>query len=510
MVLSSQLKPDFKLNYSFAPKNKKAILLITGFANIQQRQVDDMGITQELLTLASLTGKSGLRLTIPTIGPAILASYLQKYEFEVEIKDFFSDDLTSIDNEIVGVSSTFLDIHDVREIIRHITQKNEKAIIILGGPLSWSMTPEHLFQELPDLNYIVMREGEETFLELVSVILSKKDPGIVNGIAFRSGNEIIETQPRPYMDVNDIPFPAWELLGIPSSTRLPVLPVETSRGCLYNCAYCSEVHYWGKPPRYFSADRIVNELIHNVDKFGIHTFRFSDSCFSAPPERCMNVCDRIYEKCISQGIKINWSSYGRINTLNRVMLEKMKRSGCVALDIGVESGDNHLLHEMNRGYTTEHIKDIAHIARELDIITNFNFVIGFPGETVESIRRTAELIDEACPDTYSCFQLFIAPHSNIYLNKEKYGIEGEGLNWKHRTMTSDQAALAMAEITNSVTGSSSFPGGEYCACYLTSLGYTSQEIRGFYRSTNQLSKDPTNSEALCLLKNIALKVKKYF
>lgn len=354
-----------------------------------------------------------------------------------------------------------------------------------------------------------MQEGEETFYELIIALNAGEDVSKIKGIAFFKNGNFYQTEPRKFMEVEKIPLINWELAGIPSQSRIPVLPVETSRGCLYNCAYCSEVHYWGKPPRYFPIEKVVNQLRKNIEQYGISTFRFTDSCFSAPVERCMNLCDAIYNQIICNGANIKWSSYARINNLDYKLLEAMKRSGCVALDIGVESGSNNLLNNMHRGYTTEHIKEIAQIARELDIITNFNIVIGFPGETDNTIKLTAELINEARPDTFSCFQLFIAPHSNIYKNKEKYGIEGNGLNWKHDTMNSSEAKEAINKLISYVDSSCSFPGGEYCACYLSSLGYSSKDIRNLFKLIVQISKMPDNPEAKSRLNNLAYNLKKY-
>ena len=120
-------------------------------------------------------------------------------------------------------------------------------------------------------------------------------------------------------------------MGVRLTKSLKIFPIETARGCLYNCAFCSEVHYWGKPTRYKSINKVVDDLKQNVDKYQVKTFRFTDSCFTAPVERCMDLCDAIYTECINNKYDIKWTSYARVNNLTDELLEKMKRSGCPTL-----------------------------------------------------------------------------------------------------------------------------------------------------------------------------------
>lgn len=491
-------------------KNNGKVLIITGFSPMGLPQLEEMGTNLNPQLIKSISGRTSFRISIPTIGPAIMGSYLQQQGIEVEIRDFYFDKVCASDVDIVGISSTFMGVDNVREIADLIRGQNPSATIVLGGPLSWSISPLKLLELIPNIDFIVLREGEQTFRELVYEVRNGGDASAVKGLVFKKNGTGYETPSRPLLDGNDLTRPAWELMGMPSPKRLPILPVETSRGCPYNCAYCSEVHYWGKPVRYRSSDSVVKELRNNVERFGIKTFRFTDSCFSAPATRSAEICDTIYKGCIKDGFEIKWSSYARVENLSSGLLEKMKRSGCVALDIGVESGASSILRRMGRNYSPERAEEVARTARELGIITNFNVVVGFPGETRETIQSTAEMINRAAPDTFSCFLLFLAPNTLAYGNPKKYGIEGEGLRWKHETMTSEEASEAMLRITEEVSSSISFPGGEYAACYLTSIGYTHKEIRDFYKAIGKLIKGESDEEAISLLGKVIQSFEKFF
>jgi len=486
------------------------VLIITGFSPMGLPQFEEMGTNLNPHLINSISGRSSFRISIPTIGPAVIGSYLQERGIEVEIKDFYFDEVCASDVDIVGISSTFMGVDNVQEIADLVRGQNPSAAIVLGGPLSWSISPLKLLELIPNIDFIVLREGEQSFLELVYELRNGGDTSSVKGLVFRKGGAGYETPSRPLLDGNELTRPAWELMAMPSPKRLPILPVETSRGCPYNCAYCSEVHYWGKPVRYRTSDSVVKELRHNVEQFDINTFRFTDSCFSAPATRSAEICDAIYQGCIQDGCEVKWSSYARVENLNSSLLEKMKRSGCVALDIGVESGASSILHRMGRNYSPETAVEVARAARDLGIITNFNVVVGFPGETKETVQSTAEMINKAAPDTFSCFLLFLAPNTLAYANPKRYGIEGEGLCWKHNTMTSEEASEAMLRITKEVSSSISFPGGEYAACYLTSIGYTHKEIRDFYQAVGKLVKGKADEEAISLLGNAIQSFEKFF
>jgi len=494
------------------PSKKSAdVLIIGGFAPTTITELEQMGtIYSPLILLLSLSNKDSFRYSLPSVGPVALAAYLRKHDIQVKVVDFYFDEVKSFDSDIIGISSTFLGIQNVIEISSIVRKENPSAIIVLGGPISWSIPPEILLKEIPDIDYIVQREGEQTFLELINMLHGKGNPHSVQGIVFREKDGIVETKHRELLSFNSLPLPAWELMGIPSTKRVPVLPVETSRGCPYNCAYCSEVTYWGKPVRYRDSISVIEELIYNAEELGITTYRFSDSCFSAPADRCEKLCDTIYTQLVSNNIKIKWSSYARIENLSQSLLEKMKRAGCVALDIGLEAGSTQVLRKMGRGYSRENAVQVARAARDAGIITNFNIVVGFPGETEETVKKTAEVINEAAPNTFTSFMFFLAPNTRAHTYSKEYGLNGEGLSWKHYTMTSEQAMEAMYRIAQNVSESTCFPAGEQLACGLSSIGYNREQIEDFFKAVRTLSLDPKDYQALSIVKKINDSFMKYW
>lgn len=424
--------------------------------------------------------KDEMPMPMYTLGAVAIAAFLkQKGITDISVRDFYTDTIDVCNVDITGISSTFLELSHVKEIAEYIKQQNPDTHVVLGGPLCWTVPPEKILAAVQDIDIIVIGEGEKTFFELITSIRSHKPLHRVRGIAYREKNNIIRTPRQRPINLNKLSPPAWNFLDV--HKKLKILPVETARGCLYNCVFCSEVHYWGKPVRFRNSEDITREIKNNVASYGITTFRFVDSCFTAPEEHCGQVCDALYTHCIKQGIDIKWTSYARINNLKQDLLIKMKRAGCVALDIGMESGDNNMLKNMKKNYSKSSIIESITAAKETGIITHCNIMIGFPGETEQTINNTIDVLEKAKPDTYGCMLLDVAPHTDIFNNPETYGLKGTRINWEHQTMSSTQAASVMFTLPGKISSSCYFPGGEYFACTLTSLGYSGDEIKDFYK-----------------------------
>jgi radical SAM superfamily enzyme YgiQ (UPF0313 family) len=437
-----------------------------------------------------------------TLGAIALASYLKLNGIEVEAQDFFCDEVVISKARIVGISSTFLNLKEITQIVRYIKENNPEATIVLGGPISWSYPPSKIIEEIPEIDFIVLREGEKSFLDLIEKIQMDKSFGQVSGIAYKSGNEVKETLSSKFMNAEEIPFPDWNLVDF--GIRIPILPIETARGCIYQCAFCSETNYWSKPVRFKPVDRVIEEIKINLQEFKVNSFRFVDSCFTAPEKRCSQICDSIIE----ENLDITWTSYARINNMSGNLLEKMKKSGCVAIDIGLESGDSTILRKMEKKYTPPDIERAIRTAEELDIITHCNLVVGFPGETTGTINNTINVLESSRPSTYDAYLLDVAPHTSIYDQSEFFGIRGNRMAWQHETMDTRQAMMEIRRIYSNVSWSHPFLGGEYFVGALTTFGYSSKQIRNFFSTFHDLYKNP-NADSTPEFETISQDIKKF-
>ena len=441
---------------------KKRVLIICGMPIIWPRQLQENGIPMpQHLRQIFEDGGDPIHVRIPSLGAVIVATYLKRHGVNVEVKDWYLDPIDLKNYDIFGISGVFFDLIHISSISKIIKKENPECKIILGGPISWSYSAQDLFKKINEIDYIVLKEGEQTIYCLLTALENGFDIRAVEGIALRDGDGFLLTQQRKPLAPEQIVSPDWTMVSL--TNRVPLLMVESARGCVYNCAFCSEVHYWGKPIRCRSVVSVIDELENNISQIGVTTFRFADSCFTAPHKRCMEICDAIINRLNTNTSPLKWSCFARITDLSPIVLDKMKAAGCIAIDIGMESGDETILQTMNKQYTRNDIvKAISH-ARNIGILTHCNVIVGFPGETEKSINATIETLNAAKPDTYHCMLLDIAPNTDLANNPSKFGIIGDRLSWKHKTMSSSQANDLMQKIINNIDYSCFFMSGEFSA-----------------------------------------------
>jgi anaerobic magnesium-protoporphyrin IX monomethyl ester cyclase len=490
-------------------KNRTCILY--GYTPIDLKVLNEYGAGPGInpyQILPSFQEGSAKHISVPSLGPVALASFLQQHAIPVTVYDYYRDN-EALDNfDIFGISSTFLTMTEVKTMAADIRSKNSDAPIVLGGPISWSYSPDELFKIIPELHFIVVQEGESAFLSLIDAIVNDKQSDGIPGVVTKHGTSMFPESRTKFHDLETLPFPDWSLIDF--KDRLKVIPVETSRGCLYNCAFCNETNYWGKPVRQKGIEGVLSELKTNIATYGITTFRFVDSCFSAPVERCSAICDAITEQIINNGIPLRWSAYARLNNLSGTLLAKMKKSGCVALDVGWESGNPGILEKMNKRYDPEKVIECVRIAKELEIFIHCNTVIGFPGETQNTINDTVDILEIAQPNTYQCLYLYLSPHSHLYDHAEEYGINGTRHTWQHASMNSDEAEQSIRSIRTRLKNIPMFAGGEFFSCYLASLNFSYHEITDFFQAINNIMNSVILEKDTQLIQKVDSAFKRYW
>jgi anaerobic magnesium-protoporphyrin IX monomethyl ester cyclase len=280
---------------------------------------------------------------------------------------------------------------------------------------------------------LLIREVElECALPDVVESIENNKTETVEGISFRDGEKIVHNKNRPFnKDLDVMPLPAYHLLdmkkyvapefhyvlGGSKDKFIPFFSVSGSRGCSFNCLYCPYPVTYG-PWRGRSAERIADEIEVLVTKYNIHAIWFHDQTFSMIPQRTVKLCDEI----IQRKLDICWATETRVDRLNQPLLKKMKESGCGRLEVGVETGDPQLLAKVGkRGLTVEKIEQIVEFIRKEGIIVETNFLVGLPGHSWESIRKTSELINRIRPDILTTMIVTPYPGTPLYEMVEKNG-----------------------------------------------------------------------------------------
>jgi GT2 family glycosyltransferase/radical SAM superfamily enzyme YgiQ (UPF0313 family)/tetratricopeptide (TPR) repeat protein len=223
----------------------------------------------------------------------------------------------------------------------------------------------------------------------------------------------------PVEDLNQLPFPARDLLPnehyIYPLLGTPVATLQTSRGCPYPCGYyCPYPLVEGVKWRSQTPERIVAELKDVVERQGITKIYFRDATFTLNQERIVRLCDLI----IASGWRLEWVCETRVDCLGDAVLEKMRAAGCVGLLVGVETGDEQVMHlrEGKKGLTVPMLAHLREKTFQLGIRLHFLLIVGLPQETRESLVATYDLIQRYKPDTIGV--TIITPYPGTPLHTE--------------------------------------------------------------------------------------------
>jgi magnesium-protoporphyrin IX monomethyl ester (oxidative) cyclase len=284
------------------------------------------------------------------------------------------------------------------------------------------------------------------------------------GVGFRDGDRIRINKKENYeMDLDKLDFPYWDIFPLDKyfeinnphgspSRRQPFLPVVTSRGCPFECVFCSINNLWGRVYRKRSPENVLSELDYLKGKFGVKEILFEDDNLTLDNSRAK----RIFQGMIDRGLDMVWSTPNGLaaQTLDDQTLELMKKSGCYSISIGVESGDEHILKDViKKPVMTEKIKSVVSKAKGLGLKISLFFVIGLPGEARGHIRNTFKLAESLRVDSINFFFACPLPGTRLLELCRAEGLIKGGLEYsrlKSNRPYFDTACLSRGELINIV------------------------------------------------------------
>jgi glycosyltransferase involved in cell wall biosynthesis/SAM-dependent methyltransferase len=290
--------------------------------------------------------------------------------------------------------------------------------IIVGGPHTTVAV-----DAIPGfVDYVVQGEGERAILDIVEDRVTDR----------------IVSYPR-IENLDALPMPAWDcFVDLPYDWSIgffedkPVFTMNTSRGCPFNCTFCSVGSVWGKKYTYFSAERIVSDIEYLINHYGLKGVYFREDNFTLNKERLRKFCNLLIEK----GIKISWACESRVSNLTRDLVELMSRAGAKGFYFGVESGSQRILDFLRKDITVEQIKDAFEWCHEFNVKTAASLILGVPSETESDRQETTELLKAIKPDVVWPNVFVGIPDSSLYrfvLNNKLYQyIDDRGLLYLQR------------------------------------------------------------------------------
>lgn len=324
--------------------------------------------------------------------------------------------------DFIGIkmyTGTFKSAQNVAEIAKEL---NPEIKIIAGGthptldPIGTMKTGVY--------DYVVRGEGEYTVLELMNGI----DAYQIKGITFKSEKgEIVNNADRGFIEnLDSLPFPQRDNY-YSGNSKIDVGSIITSRGCPFQCTYCASPQIWDKKTRYRGVDNVLEELEYMTKSKGVSLIRFQDDTFTLNKKRAMEILEGI----LSKGLNIKWVCDTRVDKLDKELLQIMKKSGCIRVKIGVESGSDEILKRVKKGISLEQIRNAVKLIKEIAIPLTAYFMIGFPGETDDDVRKTIQFAEEINAD-YNSLSV-IAPYfgTQVYNDLEQSGFEFDKHHWEY-------------------------------------------------------------------------------
>jgi anaerobic magnesium-protoporphyrin IX monomethyl ester cyclase len=404
-------------------------------------------------------------MLIPPLGLLYLSSYIRRHGYDphvIDLKVERLDDaalvsrLRTVNPEVIGIGAFTADMHSLHPTARLLKRAFPSAPLVVGGPHPSTDPDDVVANEAIDC--AVLGEGEATFLDLLNTLGAGRSLDGVPGLALRGANgKAIRTPPRePILDLDNIPFPAWELIDIERYASFhgatPVgkrryMSIFTSRACPYQCTYSHTI--FGKEFRCRSPQNVVAEIRELKARYGIRVIEVSDDIFNLNWKRSTEVCQAIATADL--GMRISFPNGLRADIMREELLRAMCDAGTYFISYAIETGSPRLQKLIKKRLDLEKAREVIARTAKAGIYVNGFFMMGFPTETREEVRMT---IDYACSTrlhSASFFLLCPFRGTEIYEQATRAGmtlLSDEPAFELYHSGTMNSSALTNRELLN--------------------------------------------------------------
>jgi len=392
----------------------------------------------------------------PPIGLAYLGASLRNSGHEVTIVDAlgldpgkstylgnklilrgisFSDIINLIpnDSDLIGFSGMFsTDWVEIKPLVNMIGEKFREKYFIAGGE-HFTAAPEICLEQCKDLDAVSMGEGEETLIEICNAIDSNSSWFNIPGLVVRDNNKFIKTEKRNRLTkLNEIPKPAWDLVPINNYLDLNLsfgvergrtMPMLASRGCPFQCTFCSSPYMWGTKWIARDAKLVADEIEEYIEKYNINNIDFYDLTAIVKKSWIIEFCNEL----ISRNLNITWQlpSGTRSEAIDDEVVPLLYKSGCKNMSYAPESGSENTLALIKKKVKLSRMIKSLRSSVRIGINVKINIIIGFPGETHKDILMTLwYIIKFSFAGAHDISVMVFAPYpgSELYDSLKKKGV----------------------------------------------------------------------------------------
>lgn len=385
---------------------------------------------------------------VPPTSLLIVAALLEREGVEVDLIDMEAEELSyaatlerirSFDPDLLGFTVTTWSFHSV---IRWINKfKADSAIPVLVGGEHLRLYP-HETMTHESIDFCIIGEAELPLPEFISAFREGRSFDGIKSLGFRkNGDIIIDRTIQLVDDINTLPFPARhliknELYENVLSRKKNFTAIITSRGCPFNCAFCTHNH---QKYRARSPENVVDEIELNLKSHGICDFDIYDSTFTADERRVIRICEEIRRRKLNVGFTVR----SRVDVVSCEMIDSLKSAGCHTILYGIESSNPDILKMMNKQISPEQVMKTVSYTKQCGIKVLGFFLFGFPGETRQTMEDTVRFSLDL-PLDYALFSILLPmPDTEIYAYYREHGL---GNYWAEYTLAHDESELELIEF----------------------------------------------------------------
>lgn len=292
--------------------------------------------------------------------------------------------------DIVGISVLSAMVGSALKVSRLCKDHDANCKVVWGGVHPTFLPGESLQYDAVD--FVVRGEGEYTMLELCMGLRDRKDLSSVQGLSYKTGEQIIHNPKRELIgNLDRLPFPARDAVLYPESFDFKSLgSMIISRGCPFRCSFCSSRNFWERRERFRTPENIVTEINQIKKDYHCSYVMFWDDSLTIN----RNIIHKYCNALIDAQVKIDWKTATRADLVDEETLSLMQKAGCVKLEIGVESGSERMKKIIRKDVTNDQIRRAFQLIDQYSIGSGAFFMAGFPDETLDDLAQTFALMQE--------------------------------------------------------------------------------------------------------------------
>lgn len=449
------------------------------------------------LRQGKVTGSVYSVAEMPSLGTLYLVNFLRKRGHSIDFVNSFTyeqeklADLLARDPLSIAITTTFyMSSAPVIEIVRFIRKHNPATKIIVGGPLIDNYCRaldkdrlKRIFDRIGADIYIWESQGETTLNQTVAALKRQLPLDDIANLFSKSGSSWNFARRLP--ENNDLNESAVDWSGFEPNELGETVSARTARSCAFSCAFCD---YPARAGALALADIVtVERELEALVNLGVRRVAFIDDTFNVPMPRFKELCQMM----VRRNFGLEWFSYFRCgNAKEEWIYDLMWDAGCRGVLLGVESGDDSVLKNMEKKARSADYRFGMEQLKKRGIFMHASTVVGFPGETRETVSNTINFINETAPDTFTVNHWYYLHATPIHRRATEFGLNGDGFNWSHDTMTSQEAMDAADMMFEEVTEAAWMPvnGLDFWGVpYLMGKGMTGDQIVQFLRLSKELT-----------------------